>query len=173
MGAHKIGWIRNNREVWFLLPQLLFPLPLIYKKKVDNIENISITWEQSILRFPSEINLREKGNKKKVLRQNQITLMICCKSRQVCHLMTKQVSHGPSWPGRCRKSNFNQTLTQKDLLFPHGIGSTHHKRTWVERHQFKGCAGCKIDDLLLSGEGVLRAAVAGEIRELTSQICTF
>ena len=68
------------------------------------------------------------------------------------------------------KQNFDYTLTQKDLLFPHGVGSTHHQRTWVERHELKRCAGCKVDDLLLSGEGVLRAAVAAGIQEFTFKI---
>lgn len=53
--------------------------------------------------------------------------------------------------------------TQKDLLFPHRVRPAHHKCTWVECHQFKCSAGCKVDDFLLPGEGVLRAAVAREI----------
>lgn len=52
------------------------------------------------------------------------------------------------------------TLTQEDFLFPHRVRSAHHQRTRVERHQFEGGVGCEVDDLLLSGEGVLRAAVA-------------
>lgn len=53
--------------------------------------------------------------------------------------------------------------TQKDLLFPHRVRPAHHKCTWIECHQFKCSAGCKVDDFLLPGEGVLRAAVAREI----------
>lgn len=68
--------------------------------------------------------------------------------------------------------NVNQTLTQKDLLLPHRIRATHHKCRWVERHQFKCCAGCKTDDFLLSGEGVFRATVARKTREPELKICT-
>lgn len=87
----------------------------------------------------------------------------------------KLITRGSSWQTLMWKVYiqwFNDTLTEEDLLFSHRIGTAHHKCTWVERHQFKGCARCKIDDLLLSGEGVLRAAVAGEIRELTLKIWT-
>lgn len=56
---------------------------------------------------------------------------------------------------------FVQKLTKEDLLFSHRIRSTHYECARVERHQFESSAGCKIDDFLLCGEGVLRAAVTG------------
>lgn len=64
---------------------------------------------------------------------------------------------------KCERKLSSKTRTQKDLLFPHRVRPAHHKRTWTECHQFKCSAGCKVDDLLLPGEGVLRAAVAREI----------
>lgn len=72
--------------------------------------------------------------------------------------------------------HLNPKLTKKDLLFSHRIRSTHHKSARVDRHQFESSAGCKIDDFLLRGEGVLGAAVTrtdeGWGREAVSNACT-